>query len=166
MRRILSILFFLGVIVWGLFVYSRRDKQASKSSAVTETSREQATVTHTAVPIPGPRLARKRSFPNGAAAALPKAKEEASVMQRIRANVKTNPRLAESLARQDRARFPNSPHADERDALLVDALINQQRIGAARSETYYYLDHHPHGRFAAHLFIMTGVHPMPHGPEH
>jgi hypothetical protein len=46
--------------------------------------------------------------------------------------------------------------------LLVDALINQQRIGAARDETYYYFDHHRNGRFSEHLFVMTGVHP-PHG---
>ena len=37
-------------------------------------------------------------------------------------------------------------------------------IGAARSETYYYYDHHPEGAFAAHLFALTGVHPVPVGP--
>lgn len=80
-------------------------------------------------------------------------------MQRIRDNVKGHPALAESLAREGRRRFPDSPDSDERDALLVDALINQQRIGAARDETYYYMDHHPRGRFLEHLFMMTGVHP-------
>jgi hypothetical protein len=90
--------------------------------------------------------------------------DEPAPIERIRANVKSNPQLAESLAREDRQRFPDSPESDERDALLVDALINQQRIGAARSETYYYLDHHPDGRFAEHLFVMTGVHPRPSGP--
>ena len=60
-----------------------------------------------------------------------------------------------------RRRFPDGAQADERDALLVDALINQQRIGAARDETYYYFDHHPAGRFAEHLVVMTGVHPPP-----
>lgn len=90
--------------------------------------------------------------------------DEATLMQRIRDNVKANPPLAEALAREGRHRFPNSPEADERDALLVDALINQQRIGAARDETYYYMDHHPQGRFRQHLFIMTGVSPRPRGP--
>jgi len=82
----------------------------------------------------------------------------------IRAQVRTDPRQAEALAREARARFPDSPRADEWDALLVDALVNQQRIGAARSETYYYYDHHPGGAFAAHLFALTGVHPVPVGP--
>jgi hypothetical protein len=78
--------------------------------------------------------------------------------------VRSNPGAAEALAREARTRFPHSPRADEWDALLVDALVNQQRIGAARSETYYYFDHHPEGRFAAHLFALTGVHPVPAGP--
>jgi len=85
-------------------------------------------------------------------------------MQRLRDSVRSDPPLAEALARQGRQEFPGSPDSDERDALLVDALINQQRIGAARSETYYYIDHHPNGRFGDHLFAMTGVHPTPKGP--
>ena len=90
--------------------------------------------------------------------------DEQALMERIRAVVQSNPPLAEALAREGRSRFPNGPEADERDALLVDALINQQRIGAARSETYYYFDHHPGGRFSNHLFVMTGAHPRPTGP--
>jgi hypothetical protein len=90
--------------------------------------------------------------------------DEPTLMQQIRAHVKSDPSLAEALAREARQRFADSPDADERDALLVDALINQQRIGAARSETYYYFDHHPGGRFGEHLFVMTGVHPRPSGP--
>jgi hypothetical protein len=86
-------------------------------------------------------------------------------MQQLRALVKSDPGKAEALAREDRQRFPESADADERDALLVDTLINQQRIGAARSETYYYFDHHPGGRFTEHLFAMTGVHPTPSGPH-
>jgi hypothetical protein len=86
-------------------------------------------------------------------------------MGQLRANVKTDPALAESIAREGRHLFPDSADSDERDALLVDALINQQRIGAARSETYYYLDHHPNGHYTEHLFVMTGVHPTPKPPQ-
>jgi len=82
-------------------------------------------------------------------------------MRQIRTMVKSQPVRAEALAREARRRFPEGAEADERDALLVDALINQQRIGAARDETYYYIDHHPDGRFREHLFVMTGVHPTP-----
>jgi hypothetical protein len=92
------------------------------------------------------------------------AASDEQLLARIRGDVRSNPEQAESLVREARARFPNSPHADEWDALLVDALVNQQRIGAARSQTYYYYDHHPGGSFAAHLFTLTGVHPIPAGP--
>ena len=85
-------------------------------------------------------------------------------MWQIRSLVKNEPAQAEALAREARRRFPDGAEADERDALLVDALINQQRIGAARDETYYYFDHHPHGRFGEHLFVMTGVRPPPKKP--
>ena len=81
-------------------------------------------------------------------------------MRLIRSLVKSDPARAEALARKARALFPDGSEADERDALLVDALINQQHIGAARSETYYYFDHHPDGKYADHLAVMTGVHPQ------
>ncbi len=116
---------------------------------------------------PAPRRAPPpaRALPDASPDLRPAPLEsEAALMQRIRDNVKSNPPLAESLAREGRRRFPDSPDSDERDALLVDALINQQRIGAARDETYYYMEHHPQGRFRDHLFIMTGVHPTPRGP--
>jgi hypothetical protein len=111
-----------------------------------------ATLGPSAPPRPGPV----------APGAGPASEEE--LLAEVRADVRRDPREAESLAREARARFPSSPHADEWDALLVDALVNQQRIGAARSETYYYYDHHPEGAFAAHLFALTGVHPVPAGP--
>ncbi len=117
------------------------------------------------VPAPAPRLAVPGARADGGADAVGVTPaDEATILRKIRDNVRSNPQLAETLAREARARFGDSAEADERDALLVDALINQQRIGAARSETYYYLDHHPNGRFAEHLFVMTGVHPQPKPP--
>jgi hypothetical protein len=109
---------------------------------------------------PSPPPASPRPLPDASPDLRPAVPtNEAALMQKIRDNVKSNPPLAESLAREGRRRFPDSPDSDERDALLVDALINQQRIGAARDETYYYIEHHPQGRFREHLFVMTGVHP-------
>ncbi len=111
-----------------------------------------------------PRLAFPPGHPDASTEGHPGAASEAALMQQIRDNVRANPALAEALAREGRQRFPDSTDSDERDALLVDALINQQHIGAARSETYYYIKHHPTGAFAEHLFVMTGVHPTPMGP--
>jgi cytochrome c-type biogenesis protein CcmH/NrfG len=116
-----------------------------------------ATVGPSAPTMPAAHRPRTATRP----ATTPATDEE--LLAGIRAKVRSDPEQAESLAREARTRFPNSPHADEWDAALVDALVNQQRIGAARSEAYYYYDHHPGGRFAAHLFALTGVHPMPIG---
>jgi hypothetical protein len=112
-----------------------------------------------------PRPAAARTDPYRGAAARAPVADEATLMQQLREHVRSNPALAEALAREGRRRFPDSADSDERDALLVDALLNQQRIGVARSETYYYLDHHRNGRYAEHLFVMTGVRPEPEPPR-
>src|SRR4051812_48035939 len=131
-------------------------------SPVEETSAPDAPATSPAASRPATPSPAARPLP--AASGFPTAAREGDLLVAIRAQVRSDPRHAESLARQARARFPSSPQADEWDALLVDALVNQERIGAARSETYYYYDHHPDGAFAAHLFALTGVHPTPVGP--
>ena len=160
MRRARLIGFFIAVLACAVFLYWQRSKpQPEKPENAGGTSEQVVPAT------PTPRLALA---PRGRDAGIVDAGRvvfnEQSLMQQIRAHVKSDPQLAEALAREGRQRFADSPDADERDALLVDALINQQRIGSARSETYYYFDHHPGGRFGEHLFIMTGVHPRPAGP--
>jgi hypothetical protein len=160
MRRTWQIGFLVAILVCaGLFYWQRSRPQPE---------RIQDLGTKTEQVAQSPRLAVAPSFKLDAGVFVRPRQAvvlgEQDLMQQLRANVKSNPQLAESLAREDRQRFPDSSESDERDALLVDALINQQRIGAARSETYYYLDHHPGGRFAEHLFVMTGVHPRPSGP--
>jgi hypothetical protein len=160
MRRAWQIGFFVAILVCAGLLYWQRSRPQPERIEDPGTKAEQV--------VQGPRLAVIPIFkPDAGVVARPReavVPSEQDLMQQLRASVKSNPQLAESLAREDRQRFPDSPESDERDALLVDALINQQRIGAARSETYYYLDHHPGGRFAEHLFVMTGVHPRPSGP--
>jgi hypothetical protein len=165
MRRALNVGFFLCVIAGAVLLYVRWQRHAPVTAATTPAAEPGPTVPPPAVPGPPPRLATgPRPLDAGGhgerAAALP----EPALMQQIRALVKTEPQRAEALAREARRRFPDGAEADERDALLVDALINQERIGAARDETYYYFDHHPSGRFAEHLFVMTGVRPRPTRP--
>jgi hypothetical protein len=160
MRRVRQIGFFVAVLVCAVFLYWQRSKpRPEKPKNVGGTSEPVATA------VPSPRLALPTpSRGAGTADAGRGVLDEPTLMQQIRAHVKSDPQLAEALAREGRQRFAESPDSDERDSLLVDALINQQRIGAARSETYYYFNHHPGGRFADHLFVMTGVHPGPARP--
>jgi hypothetical protein len=161
MRRAANIVFFLAVIACGALFYWRRGQRAErpKTDAAEAVARSQATT-----PPPPPLMAPIRPSLDAGHSATAQSSDEPTLMQQLRALAKKDPERAEALARAGRLRFPESPAADERDALLVDALINQQRIGAARSETYYYFDHHPGGRFTEHLFAMTGVHPTPRGP--
>jgi hypothetical protein len=89
--------------------------------------------------------------------------DEHSLMQQLRDSLLDHPRLAETLAREGRQRFPDSPEADERDALLVIALMNQRMIGSARMEAHYYFDHHRDGRFGDQVTYLTHVQPQPAG---
>ena len=160
MGRTRQIGFYVAVLACAVFLYWQRSRpQPEKPKNLGDTSEQ------VVVAAPTPRLALAR--PRRDAGMVDTGRgvlDESALMQQIRAHVKSDPQLAEALAREGRQRFADSAEADERDALLVDALINQQRIGAARSETYYYFDHHPGGRFADHLFVMTGVHPSPARP--
>jgi hypothetical protein len=156
MRRAASIGILLCVIACAIVLYVR--PQGRETATAPAPPPKPAPSAPPAV-SPAPRLAVPPRSPDaGRHVQSPAALAEPELMQQIRALVKTEPQRAEALAREARRRFPDGAEADERDALLVDALINQQRIGAARDETYYYYAHHPNGRFAEHLFVMTGVH--------
>jgi hypothetical protein len=160
MRRARNIALFLAAIAIGAILHWRRGERAETPKANEPTTSPPATAT-----VQPPRMAAPPASRATASTATSRNADEPAWLRQIRALVKSDPGKAEALAREARQRFPDSMEADERDALLVDALINQQRIGAARSETYYYFDHHPGGRFSEHLFAMTGVHPTPSGPH-
>jgi hypothetical protein len=166
MRRASAIVFFAGVIACGILLFVRLARRPPPAPAPVSFADPARPAASSPVPrlalVVSPRDAGQevRAGHDARAALL----DEKALLGQIRALVRSDPARAEALAREARRRFPDGAEADERDALLVDALINQQRIGAARDETYYYFDHHPRGRFAEHLFVMTGVHPRPGRP--
>jgi hypothetical protein len=157
MRRAIAIVFFACVLAVG-FVFLVR--LARRPARVDETPVANPEPAATPGPSQAPRLAPRPRDDSRQA----KIVDETALMEQIRKLVKGQPTRAEALAREARRRFPDGDYADERDALLVYALINQQRIGPARDETYYYYDHHPEGKFAHQLFVMTGVHKPPKRP--
>jgi hypothetical protein len=165
MRRATSLGFFLFLVACAIVLYVRLQGREAATAPVAPGAPTKPEPTAPPAASPPPRLAVPPRSPDASRhVQSPAALAEPALMQQIRALVKSEPQRAEALAREARRRFPDGAEADERDALLVDALINQQRIGAARDETYYYFDHHPNGRFAEHLFVMTGVHPRPSRP--
>ena len=86
-------------------------------------------------------------------------------MEKLRSNLQPNPASALALADEGESRFADSPQAEERRALAIQALINLDRVGAARSRAYEFLAHYPDGPYSAHVAAMTGVHPTPAGPS-
>ena len=171
MRRAVYIFFWLSVIVAIAaiaVVVVRWGKQPAPFATVKLPAPEQA------VPTVATRLAPPDGAPvhalvpdvRGAGATMPARtahplRAEADFMGQIRDNVRANPEVAVALAQQARQEFGDTTESDERDKLLVDALINLQRIGAARDETLYYYRHHPAGRYRQYLWAMTGARPDP-----
>lgn len=93
--------------------------------------------------------------------------DEPVLMEKLRGDLKPNPASALALADAGEHRFADSPRAEERRALAIQALINLGQIGAARSRAYQFLERYPSGPYSAHVAAMTGVHPTPVGPgEH
>ena len=90
--------------------------------------------------------------------------DEPALMEKLRSNLQPNPASALALADEGESRFADSPQAEERRALAIQALINLDRVGAARSRAYEFLAHYPDGPYSAHVAVMTGVHPTPTGP--
>jgi hypothetical protein len=87
--------------------------------------------------------------------------DEPALMAKIRTDAKTAPTSALSFAEEGEQRFGDSGFAEERRALVIQSLINLQRIGLARSRAYEFLQRYPSGSYSAHVAAMTGVHPRP-----
>jgi hypothetical protein len=99
-----------------------------------------------------------------ATSAKPADLDEPSLMTRLHDQLQPDPASALALAEEGERRFADSPRAEERSALAIQALINLDRIGAARSRAYKFLARYPDGAYSAHVAAMTGVHPTPAGP--
>jgi hypothetical protein len=82
-------------------------------------------------------------------------------MERLRQEVRASPAAALAGADQAEARYGESPLAEERRALAIQALVGLGRIGEARSRAYQFLDRYPNGPFTAEIQSLTGVHPTP-----
>jgi len=101
---------------------------------------------------------------SAATTAGPAELDEPALMEKLRSDVKPNPASALALADEGEHRFAESPFAEERRALAIQALINLGQIGAARSRSYQFLERYPSGPYSAHVAAMTGVHLTPVGP--
>jgi hypothetical protein len=151
LRRILYASLVIGFAACALILYwhvRERGSQATRQRLVMAVDEP--------IAASPPRLARKREAtpvvsPTAGDRAGLDIEDESSLMDEIRNLYRSDPKRSELLARRGRTKFRDSPYAEERDTLLVLALINQKEVGMARTEVDYYLEHHPNGRHARDL---------------
>jgi hypothetical protein len=129
------------------------------------------TVTTVAPPRPPlePAPSAPSSAPTPAAPAQPPPHpqpiDERDAMDQIRARAHDDPDGALALIEVAEQAHPQSPFAEERAALRVDALVFARRIGVARDAAEEFLRRYPRGPRAQHIEMLTGVHPRPPEPE-
>jgi hypothetical protein len=116
-------------------------------------------------PVPAQTCACKVDKTAPAAPTTPNGPDEAELMRQIRAELSGSaPASALEHTEEAERRFGDSAFAEERRALAIQALINLDHIGAARSRAYQFLERYPNGPYSAHVAAMTGVHVTPMGP--
>lgn len=98
------------------------------------------------------------------AQAKPAELDEPALMESLLLKAKSDPVAALALSEDGERRFGDSARAEERRAAAIQALIDLDRIGAARSRAYQFLERYPEGPYTAHIAAMTGVHLTPKGP--
>lgn len=86
-------------------------------------------------------------------------------MSQLRDLVKTAPASAVAVAEQGEMLFPQSPFAEERAALAIDALVNMGWLGDARVRAQEYFVCFPNGPHGADVTRRTGVKPLPKPPR-
>lgn len=119
-------------------------------------------------PVVEPAVAPRRSPPQAPAPTPPpppaaKAPSEEQAMAQLRRLAKESPDAALALARDLDRRYPGSAHAEEREALVIDALVWKGDIGQARTNAEEFLARHPAGPRAVQIERLTGVHPRGRG---
>lgn len=84
--------------------------------------------------------------------------DEASLMAELRGVRASNPARAVELARAGNQRFPDSPEAPERAAILIHALSDQGQASEARGEAEHMVNHYPDSNWVREIEQFTGAH--------
>jgi hypothetical protein len=100
----------------------------------------------------------------GAPAASRAVDPEEDAMERLRALVDEQPRIALALADAADADFPAGRHADERAYLRMRALVHLGDIGQARTVAGEFFERHPESPYGRFVYRLTGMRPRQIGP--
>ncbi|WP_437275480.1 hypothetical protein WME90_30085 [Sorangium sp. So ce375] len=141
-------------------VPNARPSSAAPSAAPRPQRRDEAPV----VPPAPPPAAATMSAAAPESEPAPDTDPEASLIDRMRAALTSNPeevlRLDDAAARD----FGDSPRAAERGFLRVRALVRLDRIGQARSLAEDLIERYPDDSSAKSAAAYMGIHPRPRGP--
>lgn len=161
-----------GGIAW--IAMRQRDEapQTSSSPKAAGSASDAPRLTDTTTPAAPPRR-RASAFDVADAAAdgatrtrATTPETEAAAMARLRSLVGTDPERAVALAAElDGRSAPDSPHAEERSTLAIDALVKLGKIGKARSRAVEHYRRFPAGAHVEHIERLTGAHPRPATPD-
>ena len=162
MRRFLYLLVPIAVLVFALSRCWRGSQQDPRQIPHNEATAAQPIASVAAAVLPS--SASATPAPSAATSAEAVTDDE-PLLHRLHTLEATNPRLASSLALQDRERFPNSPDAEERDMVLVTALHNQRDLLGAQREAWYYFMHYPDGQFTDYVSKLSGITPPKERPK-
>jgi len=83
---------------------------------------------------------------------------EAVLMARLREVAQSDPAQTVQLARAGNKKFPDSPDAPERAAILIHALVTQNQLSEGRAEAEYMVNHYPDSKWVRDIEGFTGAH--------
>jgi hypothetical protein len=93
-----------------------------------------------------------------AASARPPPVDESSLMTELRRVRSSDPERAVQLAEEGNRRFPDSPDAPERAAILVHALAAEGNHSDARRSAEEMVNHYPDSDWVREVELFTGAH--------
>jgi hypothetical protein len=111
-----------------------------------------------AAPAPAPPPIAPDGAPDGAPTVHDAPLDDGPAMARLRRVADGDPSLVIERARDDSARFPDSPNAPERASILIHALARQGRASEARGEAEGMVNRYPDSSWVREIEQFTGAH--------
>ena len=105
-----------------------------------------------------PNLPPDAAPPSANAQRMAARMSEAILMARLREVAKTDSAQAVEIARAGNKQYPDTPDAPERTAILIHALVTQDKLSEGRAEAEYMVNHYPDSSWVREIEGFTGAH--------
>ena len=151
------------IAVW--HAWSEKDERAGDGTTAAIPTPTTAAQLAPAVPAPAPapeaagqNTPPPAPPPSVSAEAAVARMNEAVLMARLREVAQSDPAQTIQLARAGAKKFPDSPDAPERAAILIHALVTQNQLSEGRAEAEYMVNHYPDSKWVREIEGFTGAH--------